>query len=179
MESLRNIAGVFALTLISAFPAWASEVTIDLSDPLVQITAGFSGTNLLIFGVILAHDFGHTLRPTIGPSSVWAVRQGFPVRAKRPHTLDPARVLAPRPGAQPCRRVHWRTRRMRFLLGGVSALLLCLSPGLSAATEVGGSPAWDESDCASRQSTRPEPIRWPRPLRWGRELRPQSCTQQW
>lgn len=29
----------------------ASEITVELSDPIVQITAGFSGTDLLIFGV--------------------------------------------------------------------------------------------------------------------------------
>ncbi len=29
----------------------ASEITIDLADPVVQITAGFSGTDLLLFGV--------------------------------------------------------------------------------------------------------------------------------
>jgi len=29
----------------------ASEITVDLADPVVQITAGFSGTDLLLFGV--------------------------------------------------------------------------------------------------------------------------------
>lgn len=43
---------VVALLLV-AHPrvAVASEITVDLSDPIVKITAGFSGTDLLIFGV--------------------------------------------------------------------------------------------------------------------------------
>ena len=36
---------------IKTLPANAKDITIDLSDPIVKITAGFSGTDLLIFGV--------------------------------------------------------------------------------------------------------------------------------
>jgi uncharacterized protein (TIGR02186 family) len=33
-------------------PAQASNITVNLSDPIIKITAGFSGTDLLIFGVV-------------------------------------------------------------------------------------------------------------------------------
>jgi len=40
-----------SLILGSAQTAYSSEITVDLADPVVQITAGFSGTDLLLFGV--------------------------------------------------------------------------------------------------------------------------------
>ncbi len=40
-----------ALVLGIARSAHASEISVDLADPVVQITAGFSGTDLLLFGV--------------------------------------------------------------------------------------------------------------------------------
>lgn len=42
-------AAIVFINLLSG--AKASEITIDLADPVVQITAGFSGTDLLLFGV--------------------------------------------------------------------------------------------------------------------------------
>lgn len=73
MARLKNIAGVIALSMVSAFPVWASEVTVDLSDPLVQITAGFSGTDLLIFGV--APDDGDVVIVVRGPIQSEVVRR--------------------------------------------------------------------------------------------------------
>ena len=37
---------------LTPLTAGASDITVNLSDPIVKITAGFSGTDLLIFGVV-------------------------------------------------------------------------------------------------------------------------------
>jgi uncharacterized protein (TIGR02186 family) len=44
------LSTVWAIKLSS--PAQAGDITVNLSDPIVKITAGFSGTDLLIFGVV-------------------------------------------------------------------------------------------------------------------------------
>jgi len=51
---IRRILTLFiCVTVFGGFvrAANASEITVDLADPVVQITAGFSGTDLLLFGV--------------------------------------------------------------------------------------------------------------------------------
>ncbi len=53
---MKQLSGflLFSLLLAGAFQdrsATANEITVDLSDPIVKITAGFDGTELLIFGV--------------------------------------------------------------------------------------------------------------------------------
>lgn len=50
ISRLSVAALLFVLGLIPQF-ANANSITVDLSDPIVKITAGFSGTDLLIFGV--------------------------------------------------------------------------------------------------------------------------------
>lgn len=54
MKHLLQLFPLLVLIATSAGsgPASASEITVDLSEPIVKITTGFSGTDLLVFGVV-------------------------------------------------------------------------------------------------------------------------------
>ena len=50
---LRFLAGLLVAALqLAARPAEARDITIDLTDPIVSITTGFTGTDLLLYGAI-------------------------------------------------------------------------------------------------------------------------------
>lgn len=53
MKYLFRLIASIQLCIVGflAQPAYANSITVDLSDPVVKITAGFSGTDVLIFGV--------------------------------------------------------------------------------------------------------------------------------
>ncbi len=73
-----RFAGLIALisvlwTGLALQPASANDITINLSDPIVKITAGFSGTDLLLFGVAPAE--GDVVVVIRGPIREEIVRQ--------------------------------------------------------------------------------------------------------
>ncbi|MDD5585671.1 MAG: TIGR02186 family protein [Alphaproteobacteria bacterium] len=56
--------------LLTACPAWAGEVVADLSDHVIDVSVGFNGTKLLVFGAMKT------------PADVAVVIEGPPVQAK-------------------------------------------------------------------------------------------------
>jgi len=75
---MKQLAGLFVLIsglwiCLSLRTALASDITINLSDPIVKITAGFAGTDLLLFGV--APEEGDVVIVIRGPIREEIVRQ--------------------------------------------------------------------------------------------------------
>jgi len=68
-----SIICLLALSIASTRGARAAEITVDLSDPVVQITAGFAGTDLSVYGV--APGAGDVVVVVRGPISSEIVRK--------------------------------------------------------------------------------------------------------
>ncbi len=83
-QRLAALAGVLALALIGAGALRAQDLVIDLSNPVVAITAGFTGTDLLLFGatskdgdvavVVRGPQENHTVRQKSRIAGVWVNR---------------------------------------------------------------------------------------------------------
>lgn len=77
MLTFKDYIKIALLTLCimgpSAMTAHARALTVDLSAPVVQITAGFSGTELLLFGV--APSSGNVIVVVRGPQETIKVRK--------------------------------------------------------------------------------------------------------
>lgn len=68
-----KIAAVLALTLLTSTAAISKDLVVDLSAPVVKITTGFSGTDLLLFGAKVGE--GDVVVVVRGPSEDPVVRR--------------------------------------------------------------------------------------------------------
>lgn len=70
---MRLLIALFSLFLFAPGMAEARELTVDLTDPVVRITTGFSGTDLLLYGAI--NEPGDVVVVVRGPAKDRVVRR--------------------------------------------------------------------------------------------------------
>lgn len=73
MRRLAAFLALIAASLAAPAPAGARDITIDLTDPIVSITTGFSGTDLLLYGAV--KEPGDVVVVVRGPAEDQVVRR--------------------------------------------------------------------------------------------------------